>query len=94
LQGQENQGIARRRTFGTSYKRSRRLVRLRLVDADLPASGRDCGKGPFMDGNQIGEDTLSGLNMGVLIGETILSPVALDLSQTVLRLFRKGSVVH
>ena len=36
-----------------SHKQPRRLVSLRLIDADLPVSGRDCGKGPFMDGNQL-----------------------------------------
>jgi len=36
---ESNQEIARRRTFGTSHKRSRRLVSLRLISTDIAEKG-------------------------------------------------------
>ena len=43
--------LVRRTSDPADLSASGGLVSLRLIDADLPASGRDCGKGPFMDGN-------------------------------------------
>jgi hypothetical protein len=41
----------RRHKYEALHRQSRRLISLRLIDADLPASGRDCGKGAFSGGN-------------------------------------------